>query len=89
MAAKRASHRLSRMRANPADDWSIEDVASLCREHQVQCSPPRGGGSHWKLSDPSQRDILAVPHRRPVRPHYIREVVKFIDAVMEARNGNT
>jgi hypothetical protein len=49
--------------------------------------PPRGGGSHWKVSDPSQRDILTIPQRRPVKPVYIRRLVRFVQAVMEARDG--
>jgi hypothetical protein len=27
---------------------------------------PKGGGAHRKVSDPSQRDILTVPNRRPL-----------------------
>jgi antitoxin HicB len=46
------------MRGNPADNWAIEDIARLCSQHDIRCMPPSGGGSHWKVSDPSQRDIL-------------------------------
>jgi len=49
------SSRLDRMRANPAADWTIDDVATLCREHVIRCTPPSGGGSHWKVSDQTQR----------------------------------
>ena len=50
------TRRLDRMRANPAADWSMDDVVSLCREHTIRCSPPSGGGSHWKVSIP--RDVI-------------------------------
>ncbi len=68
------SSRLGRMKANPAGDWLIDDVATLCREHAISCSPPSGGGSHWKVSDSTQRDILTIPNRRPVKAVYIRPV---------------
>ena len=37
------------------------------------------------LSLRTQRDILTIPARRPVKPVYIRKLVRFIDAVREAR----
>jgi hypothetical protein len=83
------SSRVDRMRSNPAGDWSIADVAALCREHSVECMPPSGGGSHWKVSDPSQNDILTVPSRRPIKAVYIRKLVRFIEQVQAARHGKT
>ena len=82
-----ATSRLDRMEANPAGDWTIDDVAALCREHAIRCTPPRGGGSHWKVSDPTQRDILTIPQRRPVKAVYIRKLIRFVQAVREARNA--
>ena len=81
------SSRLDRMRANPAADWTIDDIAALCREHAIRCTSPSGGGSHWKVSDPTQRDILTVPNRRPVKPVYIRRPVRFVELVKSARDG--
>jgi hypothetical protein len=77
------------MKASPAGDWSINDVAALCREHGIECMPPSGGGSHWKVSHPSQRDILTVPNRRPVKAVYIRKLVRFVEQVQSARHGKT
>ena len=74
------SDRLDRMRANPAGGWKIADVEKVCRAHGVRCRPPTGGGSHYKVSHPSQRDILTIPSRRPVKPVYIRKLVRFIEA---------
>jgi hypothetical protein len=64
--------RLARMRANPAGNWTIRDVEAVCREHGIRCAQPTGGGSHYKVSHPSQRDILTIPARRPVKAVYIR-----------------
>jgi hypothetical protein len=81
--------RLDQMRRNPVGDWVIEDVAAVCREHSIRCTPPSGGGSHWKVSDPSHRDILTVPARRPIKAVYIRRLIRFIDSVTSARNAQT
>jgi len=72
---------LERMWRNPVGDWTIRDVDALCRAHKVNCTPPTGGGSHYKISHPSQREILTIPFRRPIKPVYIRKLVRFIEAV--------
>ena len=79
---------LDRMRSKPVSDWSISDVEKVCREFNVRCVAPSGGGSHFKLSHPSQREILTVPFRRPIKPVYIRKLVRFIDAVRNANAGS-
>lgn len=72
---------LERMRRNPAGDWSIADVETVCAQYGVRCTSASGGGSHYKVSHPSQAAILTVPRARPVKAVYIRKLVKFIDAV--------
>jgi hypothetical protein len=64
--------------------WSIADVERICRAYGVRCTSPSGGGSHYKISHPSQREILTVPFRRPIKPVYIRKLVRFVDAVRDA-----
>ncbi len=75
------SDTLDRMRRNPAADWTINDVVAVCVRHGVRCTPPSGGGSHYKVSHPSRQDILTIPRARPVKPVYIRKLVRFIEAV--------
>ena len=60
---------LERMRANPASDWRIADVEKACREFDIRCVPP-SGGSHDKISHASQRQILTMPFRRPIKAVY-------------------
>jgi hypothetical protein len=72
---------LNRMRKNPAADWSMHDIGALCRALGCRCSPPSGGGSHFKISHPSRPEILTVPFRRPIKPVYIRKLVRFLDSV--------
>ena len=70
------------MRTNPRD-WRIEDVAAVCAAFGVACTPPRKG-SHYKVKHESQREVLTVPARRPIKPVYIGDLVRFIDAVTGA-----
>ena len=73
---------LERMRANPRD-WRIEDVERVCFLAGVACTAPRGG-SHYKVKHPAMIQILTIPAHRPIKPVYIRDLVRFIDAVREA-----
>lgn len=77
-----ARKRLARMRENPRDGWTIQDVQSVCDKHGVACNPPRGGGSHYTISHPSQAEILTIPAHRPIKPVYIVKLVSFIDSVV-------
>lgn len=72
--------RLSQMRQIPAGDSVIDDVLAVCREHGLRCTPP-SGGSHFKISHPSRREILTVPSRRPVKAVYIRKLVRLIGSL--------
>jgi hypothetical protein len=75
------SKRLERMRSNPQGGWTISDVEALCREFDIACMPNRAGGSHYKVAHASQREILTIPFKRPIKPVYIRKLVDFVDAV--------
>ncbi|MEG3163642.1 type II toxin-antitoxin system HicA family toxin [Sphingomonas sp. PB2P19] len=70
---------LDRMRTNPRD-WRIEDVVSVCLSAGIACSPPRKG-SHYKVKHHGMAEILTIPAHRPIKPIYIRELVRFVDAV--------
>lgn len=67
------------MRANPRD-WRIQDVIALCSAVGIACSAPRNG-SHYKVKHSGQIEILTIPAHRPIKPVYIRDLVRFIDAV--------
>ena len=73
--------RLEAMRRNPAGDWKIADVEMLCREYGVDCFANRSGGSHYRIIHSTQREILTVPFKPPIKAVYIRKLVAFIDAV--------
>lgn len=71
--------RLDAMRANPRAGWRITDVEQVCKEHGILCQPSRGGSSHYKVAHPAMVRKLSIPFARPIKPVYIRELVRFID----------
>lgn len=73
------SKRLEAMRRNPAGNWTIGDIAALCEEFSVMCEPPRGGGSHYRIAHPALAEKLTIPFKRPIKPVYVRHLVRFID----------
>lgn len=75
------SKRLEAMRRNPHADWTISDVSALCREFGILCGPASGGGSHYKIGHPRKAEKLTIPFKRPIRPVYIRLLVRFVDDV--------
>jgi len=74
-----ASSLLERMRHNPAADWTIRDVEAVCREHGLLFRAGRGT-SHSHAKHPSAREILTIPAHRPIKPVYIRKLVRYIEA---------
>jgi len=78
---------LERMRANPRD-WRIEDVKTLCAAFELELDGP-AGGSHYGIKDDGQARRLTIPFRRPIKPVYIRQLVRYVDAVRAAREEQT
>jgi len=69
---------VARMRVNPAGDWRIRDVEALCREYGLSFRFGKGT-SHAHARHPSAREILTIPAQRPIKPVYIRKLVRYID----------
>ena len=78
------TNRLAQMRANPKGNWRIQDVVAVCAEHGLQCSPPRGGCSHYKVGHPAVPEMLSIPFARPIKSVYIRKFVQMVDAISRA-----
>jgi hypothetical protein len=68
---------LEQMRANPAADWTAEDVRALCESYGLLFEAPRRG-SHFTIRAGDGRGFLVVPSRRPIKAVYIRAVVKLV-----------
>jgi hypothetical protein len=73
------AYRLEAMRRNPRADWTIRDVKAVCAQHGLSCKPARGGGSHYKVTAERLSGTLTIPFKRPIKPFYIRQLVKLID----------
>ncbi len=69
---------LEKMRNNPRDDWRIANVETLANRYGFSVNRPKGGGSHVTLRHDSGIK-LTIPARRPIKPRYIKELVKTID----------
>jgi hypothetical protein len=80
---RRGEKLLERMRANPRD-WRIDDVRTLCLAFDLDLDRPPGG-SHYGVSVPGQRHHVTVPFARRIKPVYIRQLVRFVDAVVASR----
>jgi len=75
----KADKLLTRMRQNPAGDWTIQDIERLCSGLGWQCLPPAGGGSHWKVTAADEEAILTIPAKRSIKPVYIRKLLAMIE----------
>jgi hypothetical protein len=75
----KAEKLLTKMRQNPAGDWTIQDIERLCGGLGWHCLPPSGGGSHWKVTAPDDEAILTIPAKRPIKPVYIRKLLEMVD----------
>lgn len=69
---------LDDMKRNPAGGWRVSDIEAVCRTYGATCSPPRGEGSHFKVTRPGKREILTIPFKRPIKPIYIKKLVAFL-----------
>lgn len=72
-----ASRLFLRMKQNPAADWTIGDVETLCA--QVGLMFRRGKGSHCSIAYPLVAETLTIPARRPIKPVYIRLLIRYIE----------
>ena len=70
---------LERMRTNPVNDWTIDDVNTVCRNIGMELKPP-ASGSHFKVTSELVRDfILTIPARKPIKSVYIKRLVALAD----------
>jgi len=70
-----------RMRRNPAADWTIGDVQTLCRQNGTLRRAPRGAGSHDKAAHSMMPEKLTIPFKRPIKPVHVRKLTAFVAAV--------
>lgn len=69
---------LARMKSNPAGDGSIADVERVRAAYGLLFRPG-SGTSHCHAKSPGLREIVTIPARRPIKPVYIRQLVRYIE----------
>jgi predicted RNA binding protein YcfA (HicA-like mRNA interferase family) len=55
----------------------------VCFAFGIAFTPPRKG-SHYKVKHAKVARILTIPAHRPIKPVYVRDLVKFIDELQGA-----
>ena len=68
-----------RMKSNPKNDWKISDIKQVANAIGMSVQNPNGG-SHYSVFSPYLRGALTVPHRKPIKPFYIKSFVKMCEA---------
>lgn len=81
-ASGRKEHKkLTKMRANPKDDWNIKDIETVANSLGIDVFP---GSKHFAASSPLLHGQLTIPAKRPIKPFYIRNFVEMCDAHVRA-----
>ncbi|MDE0697217.1 MAG: hypothetical protein OXH76_15460 [Boseongicola sp.] len=76
----KAQKLIARMRNNPRDDWSIDDLKTQAAKRGIDWRQP--GTSHVTFSHPGARP-LTVPAHKPIKAVYIRRFLELIDQAGE------
>lgn len=70
---------LEQMRANPRAGWTTQDIKTICEQYGIEFQKPTRG-SHHKAVSPLLVGHLTIPHARPIKPFYIRNLISMIEA---------
>ena len=73
----RAHRLLVAMKANPKADWSPENVRTVARAHGLRLR--QRGTSHAVVTN-ALGEHLTVPMHKPIKPVYIRRLIRLIEA---------
>ena len=76
--------RWTRAKRTPRNEWTIEDVATVCRNFGLDCRPPRIG-SHFVVSHPDIEGLLTVPANRSIKPIYYMLLIQLIETLERRR----
>ena len=73
----KAEKLLQQMRANPKADWTPDNIRTICKACKLTLR--QRGTSHAVLTN-SKGEHLTVPMHKPIKPLYIKRLIKFIEA---------
>lgn len=69
---------LEKMRNNPRDNWVISDIEKVAAREGLDLRKP-GTGSHYVVVSEHLRDVVTIPHNKPIKFKYIILFVSFVD----------
>lgn len=71
------------MRNNPKD-VPFEKIKSILLYYGCRVRQRGGGSSHYIFSHHALDYRLTIPKRRPIKAHYVKDVLKMIDDITNA-----
>ncbi|MGD9107862.1 MAG: type II toxin-antitoxin system HicA family toxin [Gammaproteobacteria bacterium] len=71
---------LEKMRHNPKN-WRIQEIENIARKHGINVR--KGKGSHVVLEHPDWIELLTIPAHRPIKPVYVRKLIRLIENVRQ------
>ena len=74
---------LDKMRQNPRD-WRIQEIKTIAKRYGINVR--QGKGSHVVLEHPSWIELLTIPAHRPIKPIYVKKLIKLIEDMRQAEN---
>ena len=81
----KAYKKLLSMKANPQNDWRIEDLEALAKRYRIDYRQP--GTSHVTFSC-SNGLCLTVPAHKPIKAVYIKKFIWMIEAVQKEEKND-
>lgn len=80
---KKSKSKLDDFEQNPKAGWTMADIETLAKQEGLDVRKPKRG-SHYAVVSPHMRDVLTVPHARPIKVVYIKLLVSYARAHQEA-----
>jgi hypothetical protein len=72
--------KLKAMKANPKNDWKMDDLKSIAKRYSIICRQP--GTSHVTFTCENELSVT-VPNNKPIKPIYIKKFVNLIESLNE------
>lgn len=75
----KAEKLLQQMRENPKDNWSPDQIKTLCKTYKLNLR--QRGTSHAVITN-SHGQHLTIPMHKPIKPLYIKRFVQLIEVTL-------
>lgn len=65
---------------NPKD-WDINEIETVAKRYGINFR--KGKGSHVVLDHPDWVELLTIPAHRPIKPVYVRKLIRLIEDIRQ------